>query len=99
VNVTERIKGGSIDQKFHIFIRECIRHKILTRWFEELSSENVQKQIMKYYEPSAVVLEPEHSKAMEHLKLYLDGLDVLKLKVFKARRESTEHRSFLISFE
>ena len=45
---------------------------------------------MKYYEPSAVVLEPEHSKAMEHLKLYLDGLDVLKLKGLKAREPSQD---------
>jgi hypothetical protein len=53
---------------------------------------------MKYYEATAVVLEPEHSEAMEHLKLYLDGLNVLKLKGLKAR-ESNQNRAFLISFE
>lgn len=53
---------------------------------------------MKYYEPSAVVLEPEHSKAMEHVKLYLDGLDGLKLKGVRAR-ELSQHKDFLYSFE
>lgn len=93
-----RIKDGSIDHKFYLFIRECIRRKILSRWFEELSNQSVQKLIMKYYEPSAVVLEPEHSKAMEHVKLYLDGLDGLKLKGVRAR-ELSQHKDFLYSFE
>ena len=80
MDVIKCIQNGSIEHKFKLFIRECIRMKILSRWFEELSSESIQKQIMKYYESSAVVLEPEHSEAMEQIKLYLDGLDVLKLK-------------------
>ena len=84
----KRINDGSIEHKFKFFIHECIRKKILSRWFEELSSESIQKQIMKYYEPSAVVLEPEHSEAMEQIKLYLDGLDVLKLERWRVRELS-----------
>jgi hypothetical protein len=53
---------------------------------------------MKHYEPTAVVLEPEHSKAIEHLMLYLDGLDVLKLEGLKAR-ESGRNSDFPFSFE
>ena len=94
----KRIKDGNVDQKFYLFIRECIRKKILSQWFEKLSSQSVQKLIMKHYEPSAVVLEPEHSKAMEHVKLYLDGLDSLELEELRAR-EPTQHKVSLIILE
>lgn len=94
----EGIKEDSIEQKFHMFIYKCIQHKRLSRWFEVLSSQDVQKKIMKFYEPSAVVLEPEHSKAMEHLKIHLDGLLFLKLRGLAVRR-SEEKSAFLLSFE
>ena len=82
-----------------MFIRECIRHKVLSQWFEMLSTENVQKLMKKYYDTSAVVLEPEHSKAMEHMKLYLDGLVVLQLKELKVRGSLNQNSDLLISFE
>ncbi|XP_046857030.1 uncharacterized protein LOC124450418 [Xenia sp. Carnegie-2017] len=96
----EGIKEGSLRQKFHLFIRECIRCKSLSRWFEVLSSEIVQKQIMKYYETSAAVLEPEHSKAMEHMKIYLDALNDLNLKKLKLPNiRHREQQTFLVSIE
>lgn len=96
----EGIKEGSLRQKFHLFIRECIRCKSLSRWFEVLSSEIVQKQIMRYYETSAAVLEPEHSKAMEHMKIYLDALNDLNLKKLKLPNMChREQQTFLVSIE
>lgn len=78
--VEQRTEMCFLRTKFLQLIRACVQQKYLGQWFELVHQEDVREKILSFYESDALLLQMACSPAMEHLKLYLDKLNVLVLK-------------------
>ena len=92
-------RRNDVNIKFRYFVRACIRENCLSKWFELLHEKEVMGKISENYEKRALLLEMANSAAMEHLKLYLDKLNGLKLQNETLAKVKSLDEDFLISFE